>query len=183
MKKLLGVLLTVVLVSAGAFAHYNHNGFNTVHNDDHRYEFDDDYVTVYNEDYDYDYVRVTSDLDLIVNGEVIETHYSDRKVLAKYYKTLRKIHERGKELGYDGARLGMRGAKVGLKAVVKLPMAIFGGADEYQRAIEREADKIEREAEILEERADKLEAIADKVHEYEYDLKKRIDELDDLHWY
>ena len=183
MKKLFRVLLAVVLVSVAAFAHYNHNGFNTVHNDHHRYEFDDDYITIYSEDYDYDYIKINSDLDLIVSGEIVKTHYHERKLLAKYYKLLRKIHKMGKEVGYEGARLGMRGAKVGLKAVVKLPMAIFGHADEYQRAIEREADKIEREAEILEERAEEIEAMADKINKYEHDLKHNIDELDDLDWY
>lgn len=185
MKKVAILLMIVTLLAGGLFAYGNdrHIDFNSIDCNGRNYEFEDDCIYIYNDDYHRDYIKITEDLELYINGREIETNYFDRRILDEYYDGLREIREMAKELGYDGAKLGLKGAVVGIKAVAKIPMIILGKSDEFEKSIEQETEKIEREAEEIEERGEEIEKMADEVDDCEYKLKKRIEELDDLGWF
>lgn len=186
MKKLFIICISMIVFGVGLQAHSGceHDfNFDGIHCDDRDYEFDDDCIYIYSE-YNFDeYIKITSEMDLYVNGELINTGYSDTKILEKYYCGLREIRKRAVDLGCEGAKLGLKGARIGILAVAKLPMVFLGNADEFERDIEKEAAKIELEAEKIEKRGEALENFVDEVEELESDLKYRIEELDDLDWF
>ena len=186
MKKLSSLALIIILMSIGLLAHWdcdhdcNHSTFNMEERD---YDFEDDCLYIYNREDCDEYIKITSEPELFVNGELIEITYSERRILRKYYYGIREIRDRAIDLGCDGAKLGLKGAVVGLKAVANIPLVLFGDVDRFEERIENETDRIEIEAEKLEKRGEEIEKLADKIEEYEDKLKIRIIELDDLDWY
>lgn len=186
MRKNLITALIVFLLVGGLSAHHTHNhdfNFDSIGCNGRNYEFKADCIYITDEDYCDEYIKITSDSKLYVNGHLVKTNYFDRKILDKYYTGLREIREMAIDLGYDGARLGLKGAAIGIKAVAKLPLILFGNVDEYEESVEAEAESIEEEADLLEKRGEEIEKLAEELEECKEDLEGRIKELDQLAWF
>ena len=157
--------------------------FNSIQLDSAEYKFEKDWVYIYRIDDDNMYIKITSDKELFINGERINIGFWDKRLLHKYYKNLRKVKRMSQELAQKGSELGLKGGEMALEAILKMPLILLDGTDEYEQEIEAEADKIEKEADKLEKRGEEIEEIADKVGKYKKKLKAKIEALDALEWY
>lgn len=115
-------------------------------------------------------VEITPDYDLYVDGNRVELNDEQKRLVQDYYDLLFEIAYHAHDIKWEGAKIGMKGAGVGVKAIGGLVKMLFTSydEDEFERDIERAAEKIEKEAEKLEDRAETLENMA-------YDLQDRFD--------
>ena len=130
-------------------------------------------------------VEMTEAGGLLVNDEPVRLSASQTRLVEKYYATFQTIIEEATQIGIEGAKIGVHGAKLGLSAAIGALLAIADERDceDLEVEIDRKSEKIERMAERLEKRAKKLEAKADRLEAMHKELRKEIDELDDLGWF
>ena len=143
-------------------------------------------VLIFTSEYDHDlYVEITPDYELYISGEQIYLTRYQRRLVEDYYDHFMEIMDRAKEIGIEGAKIGMEGAKIGFlaaKGAMKMLVSEYD-QDDFEREIEKEAEKLELRSEEIEEMADDLEEVADEFEELHYTMKSEIDELNDLDWF
>lgn len=129
-------------------------------------------------------VEITREYEIYLDDKGIELSSEQERLVQDYYDLLFEIAYHAKDIKWEGAKIGVKGAGIGVKAVGGLVKMLFTSydEDEFERDMEREAQKIEREAEKIEDRAETLEEMA-------YDLQDRFDlmvagvpELKELDW-
>lgn len=129
-------------------------------------------------------VEITREYDLYVDGKRITLDDDQRRLVQDYYDLLFEVAYHARDIKWEGAKIGVKGAGIGVKAIGGLVKMLFTSydEDEFERDMEREAEKIEEDAEKIEDRAERLEQMA-------YDLQDRFDsmvagipELGELDW-
>lgn len=129
-----------------------------------------------------DYVEISEDFELFVNGELIPVSKDEKLLLEKYYHLYFDIIDYAKRIGLEGAKIGVEGAAIGVKAVAgvfKLLREDYDSED-LEAELEEEADKLEEKAEQLEDRAKNIEDMAEVLENLHYQLGDEIEALSDL---
>ena len=169
----------------------------TAHNHDHRV---DEFLSLYKDidlsitegsvllsnKYDNsEYVEITENYDLYVNGEKIILSDDQQQLVSEYYDLLESIVEYAKDIGLDGARIGVAGAKIGLKALAGAMKAIFTEYEneKLEQDLESEGEKIEDMAKILEDKVEDLEHLARKLEKTHNHMREVIPQLSELGWF
>jgi hypothetical protein len=160
----------------------------TIHGDwdcgDIEFDMEDDAIILTNRDNGYETVEITDEYDLYVNDEKVELDDDQRKLVGEFYESVQDLVKYAKKLGWEGAKIGAEGAKLGLKAIGGLFQVVFTSydTDDFERDIEREAEKIEKRAEKLERKAEEVEEMAEDLEELAWELQREIPELRELEW-
>ncbi len=178
------LLILPTLRNAEAGRRYDDSDDDLFRGDEISIDFDNGVLSIESGDYD-DFVEITEDYQLLINGHRVKTNNKQEKLLRQYYNDFDDITGYAREIGIEGARVGAKGARLGLKAVasiVKLVLEDYD-TDDLQKDMEKETEKIERAAKRLEKKAEKLERIAKDFKKTHKKLRKSISELDDLGWF
>jgi len=130
-------------------------------------------------------VEITSDNELYINGDHIETTPKQKEILAEYHDAVSEIVDQAMVIGYEGVKVGAHGAALGLKAVGRVFKMLSPeyDSDDLERDMERDAAKIEKRAEELEKKAEKIEKKADRLEVLSDKLCDEIPELEKLRWF
>lgn len=141
-------------------------------------------IIVENEDYAQEVV-ISPKGELFIDGKEIRTSRKERELLKEYNELASLAFERAEGLAEDGVKIGLKGAALGLKAATGVFKILLPGytADDYERDVEKEAEKIEKKAEKLESKAEELEVMMDHLEDIHVELRDRIDALNDLKWF
>ena len=134
---------------------------------------------------DSEFIEITEDHDLYINGRQIRLDRSQRRLVAEYYDRFTAVIEYAKEIGLEGAKIGIAGTKVGLKALVGVMKVLFSDyeSDELEEDIEEESEDLEEMAADLEEKAEDLERLADSLEELHDEIRDEIPEIGELRWF
>ena len=118
----------------------------------------------------------TKDLLILVGAE---------KVPAEYYELATSALDKVEDIGEAGVKVGLKGAELGIKAATGVFKILLPGytADDFERDMEKEAEKVERKAEVIEEMADGLEIMLDNLETLHDDLRDEIKELNRTDWF
>jgi hypothetical protein len=159
-------------------------GNNLTRGEDVELDIEDDAITFIHDRSD-ETVTITEDYQLLINGRPVPLKRSERKLVMAYYRQFEKVIEEAKEIGLEGARVGASGVKIALKAVgsALAGMADDGETDRLEEELEDMEDEIEEQAGELEKRAEEIEEEAEELEDLHRDLRKKIEELDDLGWF
>jgi hypothetical protein len=132
---------------------------------------DNDIIITENDGRSDEYVKITEDHGLIINGKYIRTNWRQKRLLEKYYDTVFEVRYLGKKMGIEGAKMGVAGAQVAILALSKVVKLFF--VDGY--------DGEDFEEEIDEEVEEHLEESGEYLEELGDDLKDEIEDLEELH--
>jgi len=132
-----------------------------------------------------EFLEITDDYDLFLNGEKIFLDSDQQELVAEYYDILSSIIEYAKAIGFDGARIGVAGAKIGLKALAGVMKVLF---TEYESAelegdLEIEGKQLEEMARDLEDKAEDLEHLARALEKTHERMRSEIPQLGNLEWF
>ena len=149
-KALLVAVLLTVMAAGPAPAGDLH--FGTM--DGKMWEIDDisigiDDGTVFLEhEYEDEWIEITEDYELFVNGDRVKTDEEQQEMVVEFYDGVIEIKDMAIDVGIEGARIGLAGAGIGLKAVGGVFKMIFTDYDEddLDRDLERAASKLEAKA-------------------------------------
>ncbi len=149
------------------------------------FDLDDGTIVLTHEDRGIEIVEITEDYELFINGSRVDLDEDQQELVAEFYESVMDIISFAKQLGWEGARIGADGAKLGLQAIGGLFKVVFTSydTDDFERDIEREAEKIEAKAEKLEKRAERIEDMADDLVDLAREMDREIPELDELGWF
>jgi len=156
------------------------------HSDDNiSMDFEDGSLIITNRGRDRGKVEITEDYDLFVNGRKVKTDKEQRKLLREYYQGVQVLVDHAVDIGLEGAKIGAHGAEIGMAAIAGLFRLLSDDydTDDYERDMERRADKLEIKAEKLEELAEDLEEEAGELEELADELNDEIPELRRLAWF
>jgi len=130
-------------------------------------------------------VEITEEYELSVNGRDVSTTSAQKALLKDYYNGATQVVEYAEKLGREGAKVGVAGAALGLSAVGGVAKVLFTGydSDDFERDMEREAERLESRAAKLEDVADDLEDLADELDEVRHEMRRQIPELRKLSWF
>ena len=95
-----------------------------------------------------DYVEITEDHQLYVNGDFVKTNDDQEELIGRYYDMYFEIIDYAKRIGLEGAKIGVEGAAIGVKAVAgvfKLLQDDYDSED-LEEELEEEAEKLEEKA-------------------------------------
>lgn len=192
MKKLTIVAAVVSILSGSLIAHDNHNikldgpGLRPKIEvkDDVYIHIKHDDIIIENEDKKEE-VIISPEGELFVNGDKIRTSRKEKELLIEYNELACAAFEGAKEIGEEGVKIGMKGVELGIKAATGVFKILLPGytSDDFEKDMEKAAEKIEQKAEKLEEKADKLEKMLDHLEDIHDDLRESIRELDELGWF
>lgn len=152
---------------------------------DIKFETNGSSLVLINEHDSDDYIEISRNADLYVNGEKVALSSRQRRLVQRYYDTYFELMEEAEKIGRESAKIGVAGAKVGAKAAAKAVMLIFSDEDmeDFEEEIEDEKELIEELAEELEERVDEIEYIADEFEDLHHQMQHEIPQLDELRWF
>jgi len=136
-------------------------------------------------DYSDDEVEITDQYEIYLNGDRLKLTPGQQRLTEDCYETMFGILDNAGEIGLKGARVGLAGAKLGANAILKLLKVLGPGydMDDFEREIEREADKIEARADLIERDAEVIEDMADDLENMMDRLFIEVPELAALDWY
>ena len=77
-------------------------------------------TVIIRERHDDEYVEITRDYDLYINGRRIRTRGVPARLTREYYEKVMDIRREARRIGLEGAEIGMEGAAMGIKAVAGL---------------------------------------------------------------
>jgi len=157
-------------------------------------EYDDEYevykkhndIIIESEDDEDDgEVAISEKGELWVNGDKVRVNRRQRDLLLEYHDLATSLLDKAEDIGEEGVKIGLKGAELGFKAASGVFKILLPGytSKDFEKDMERAADKIEKKADKLEEKADALEAMSDTLQEIHDDLRQEIDELDELGWF
>jgi hypothetical protein len=153
--------------------------------DDIDFDVDDGTLIVESDIYEDEYVEITEDYELYVNGRFIELNDYQQELVKEYYDQYFELIDYAKKIGLEGAKIGVHGAKIGLLAmasICKLMLASYDSED-LERDLEKEARRLERKAEKLEKKAEQIEEMAERLEDLHYEMRDEITVLEDLGWF
>ncbi|MBN1478985.1 hypothetical protein EH223_14930 [candidate division KSB1 bacterium] len=141
-------------------------------------------IIIENEDNEEE-VTISPQGELFINGDKIRTSRKERDLLIEYNELASAAFKSAKEIGEEGVKIGMKGAELGIKAATGVFKILLPGytSDDFEKDMEKAAEKVEKKAEKLEEKAEKLEKMLDYLEDIHDDLRDGIHELDDLGWF
>jgi len=131
------------------------------------------------------WVEITPDCELYVNGSRISLTRHQEHLLDDYYDCFMEIIDQSREIGIEGAKIGIKGVKVSLVAVrclLKMALTEYD-TDTFEKEIEEESDRINEQAEELNEMAEELEKSAKEFEILHVALKRQINVLNQLVWF
>lgn len=134
---------------------------------------------------DSEFVEITEDHDLYVNGRQVKLDRSQRRLVADYYERFTIVIEYAKEIGFEGAKIGIKGTKVGLRALVGVMKVLLSDyeSDELEEDLEEEAEDLEELAADLEDKAEDLEHQAESLEDLHHEMRDEIPEIGALRWF
>ena len=184
-------MVCLVMLASPAMSHDSHRTHMvSVHDvscrwDNVNFDLEDGTIVLEHEGRDIETVEITEDYELYVNGDKIELNEHQQELVAEFYESVMDIIDYAKALGWEGARIGAEGAKLGLQAVGGLFKVVFTSydTDDFERDIEREAEKIEAKAEQLEKKAERIEVMAEDLADLAQEMDEEIPQLDELGWF
>jgi len=134
---------------------------------------------------DEQWVEITPDYKLYVNGHHIHLNRYQRRLVEDYYDNFMDIIEQAKQIGKEGALIGVKGAKIGIIATAgALKMLVSDyDSDDIEEDLEDEKLELEECAEKLEELAEELEETAEDFEDIHYTMKDEIRDLNKLDWF
>ena len=153
--------------------------------DDIDFDVDNGTLIIESDIYEDEYVEISEDYELYVNGRLIELNDDQQELVKEYYDLYFELIDYAKKIGLEGAKIGVHGAKLGLLAmagVCKLMLASYDG-DDLERDLEKEARRLERKAEKLEKKAELIEEMAERLEDLHYEMRDEIPVLEDLGWF
>jgi len=137
--------------------------------------------------YNDDYVKITEDYGLIVNGKYIRTNWKQKRLLEEYHETVFKVRYLGKKMGIEGAKMGVAGAQVAVLALSKVVKLFFVDgydSEEFEEEIDEEIEeRIEERGEYLEELGNDLEDEIEELEELHEELIEEIPAIEKLSWF
>lgn len=149
------------------------------------FDVDDGSLFIESEEYEDEYVEITEDYKLYVNGKRVRLDNDQQELVEEYYEQFFEITDYAKKIGLEGAKIGVHGAKIGLMAmagVCKLMLDNYD-SDDLERDLEKEARRLERKAEKLEKKAELIEEMADRLEYLHYEMRDEIPALGNLGWF
>lgn len=192
MKKILLSAVIFAFFTGISFAHDDHNikidgpGMRPkieIEDDVYMYEKHDD-IIIENEDFDEEVV-ISSEGELFINGDKIRVSRKERELLKEYHELATATFDEAADLAEEGVKVGLQGAELGIKAATGVFKILLPGytAEDYERDVEKEAEKVEKKAEKLEVKAEGMEKMIDHIEDIHEELRESVDELDDLGWF
>ena len=183
----LAVLLAASFIVQDAHAGKNCKRYNRHINgiEDIDFDVEDGSLFIESEEYEDEYVEITEDYKLYVNGRRVKLDGDHQKLVEEYYEQFFEITDYAKKIGLEGAKIGVHGAKIGLLAmagVCKLMLENYD-SDDLERDLEREARKLEIKAEKLEKKAELIEDMADNLEYLHEEMRDEIPALGNLGWF
>jgi hypothetical protein len=164
-----------------------HNHFNTKPKcfEQMDVDIDNDIIVLTCKYDDSQWVEITPEYQLYVNGMYIGLTRYERRLIAEYYDSFMDIIDQAKEIGKEGAIIGVKGAKIGVIAAAGALKMILSDydSDNLEDDLEDQTIILEERAEKLEEMAEDLEESADEFEELHYSLKEKISDLNQLEWF
>ncbi len=118
--------------------------------------FEDSSLIVASRDNDVYLVEITPKSDLYIHGEKIDVTPSQKKILSKYFKSMRKIFHTRNRIGGKAIKVGIAGAKLAVKAVGGLVDYVLSGfddevMDEFEKEMDRESERIDAQGEHIDD--------------------------------
>ncbi len=181
------LFLTSSSVIAKRNTYNGHNasiGFDGITIDNINIDFDDDNLTVTNEDEETSF-KIDKKYELYINDKHIKTTPEQRKLTKEMYKSIDLIVEEAKDIGWDGAKIGVEGAKLGFQTILcvfKLLSPDYD-SDDLEAEIEQKSKKIEKKAAKIELRANNIEDMARELEDISDRMREKIPELKRLSWF
>jgi hypothetical protein len=153
--------------------------------DDVEFRIDDGSIIFESKEFGDEYVEITRDYKLIVNGKRVKTTDEEDELIQDFYDLTFKVIHDAKKLGIEGVKIGISGAHIGLKAISGVFKMIFTDydSDDLEDEMEAEAEKIEKKAERLEKRAERLEDRVEELEDIHDEMVEKISELRQLEWF
>jgi len=150
--------------------------------------FEDNSLIVCDRDTDEYLAEISEDYDLFVKGKKVNVNEDQRKLLEEYYEAQYELFSSRNLIGAKGIEIGMQSAGLALKAVGGAFVVMASGFDEkksqeFEDAMEYEAEKIEDKANELEEHAENFENQILIVNRTERKIRKEIAALDRVDLY
>ncbi len=162
------------------------------HDDDHLCVFDDweieldkDQTLIIRPHHGRGEIVITEDYALYINGRHVRTDDEADELIEEFYHGTMEMVDEAIVIGAEAAVIGIAGAGIGIGAIggtVRMLLTDYT-EEEFERDIEREAEKLEREAEKLEDRAEVIEDMSEDLEEVAEDLADRVPELRRLDWF
>ena len=193
MKKTLFYAAMVALCASGLQAHENDHNIKIdgpglrprieVTDDVYMYRRHDD-IVIECEDCD-QVVTISKQGELFINEEKIRTSRKEKKMLIEYHELANASFESAEKIADEGIKIGMKGAELGIKAATGVFKILLPGytSKDFERDMEKAAEKVEERANKLEEKADKLEVMMDHLEDLHAELRENITELHELDWF
>ncbi|MBN1560158.1 hypothetical protein JW998_07895 [candidate division KSB1 bacterium] len=130
-------------------------------------------------------VTISGDGELFIDEDQIRTSRKEKELLVEYHELANAAFASAEKLGEQGVKIGIQGAGLGIKAATGVFKILLPGytTKDFEKEMEKAAEKVEKKAEKLEARADELEKMLDHLEDIHDELRDRIDELDDLGWF
>lgn len=148
-------------------------------------DFEDGSIVLTSREYEKETVEITKDYQLYINDHQIDLDENQQELVKEYYDLFDKIVEDAKELGWEGARIGVSGAKLGLSVIGGLFKVVFTSydTDDFERDVEREADRLEARAKVLERKAKVIEKMAEDLEDVAEEMSREIPQLGEMGWF
>jgi hypothetical protein len=185
MRKLIIPLIILVFASSNVFAYggcpfFSNIGKHVSLLDDVDVEVEGGTLIMTCHDDNYSRIEITEDYNLYLDGELVVISKDQKRLVEDYYDSMIEVIDDATTIGIKGAELGLAGAKIGIKAVANVWKLLLPGydSDDFEEAIEREAEALERKAEKLEIQADLLEV---KAHDAEDAFEEMIEGIPELY--
>ncbi len=124
-------------------------------------------------------MTITPQYELLVNGDPVTLDAEQKELVADFYNTAHKIRSKSVRIGIEGARIGVRGAKLGIRAAAGAFRMLLTDytEEEFERDIEREADKLEAQAEPLEQMGEEVDRLAERLERLYDKMVRKIPEI------
>lgn len=132
-----------------------------------------------------EWIEITADYRLSINGRAVETDDEANGLLEEYYDQAVQLIAEAEKLGLKAGVIGLRGGELGLNAVSGVARAFLTEyeLEDLERDLEQQADQLEEAAEGLEEEASDLEETADELQDIAKELSYEVPELRKMKWF
>ena len=129
--------------------------------------------------------EISEDYELFIKGRKVKINDKQQKLLEEYYTAQYNLFDSRNLIGAKGVQIGIQSAGLALKAVGGAFVLIANGFDEqagekFEDEMEYESEKIGEVAEELEKEAEEFEHKIYIVNKVEREIRKEIDELDEI---
>jgi cell division protein ZapA (FtsZ GTPase activity inhibitor) len=132
-----------------------------------------------------EWIEITADYRLSINGRPIETDDEADRLLEHYYEQTIALVAEAKKIGLKAGEIGLRGGELGVNAAAGVLRAFLTEyeMEDLERDLEDASEKLEDDAADLETEAEGLEETADELNEIAEDLSYEVPELRKMKWF